>query len=216
MYVKLDTDSCLLTLVDLCMYVCSSAYRYDTLGPESSEHIITQASVTCVVCSEDKVASLIDIASRNHCLKLIIVMPLQPFESNANTQAKIPAAAAAASSSASSSSASSSAASSSHQHHQLPGGLRVISMLEAERIGSVNVKSFKHVVPSPSDLATICYTSGTTGTPKGALISHQSIIADMCAVAAHGDKNVIGERESHISVSRSENVVMMHAERIAV
>jgi len=36
--------------------------------------------------------------------------------------------------------------------------------------------------PKPSDVATICYTSGTTGMPKGAIITHGNIIAAEAAV----------------------------------
>ena len=32
-------------------------------------------------------------------------------------------------------------------------------------------------LPGPDDIATICYTSGTTNVPKGALLSHYSLIS---------------------------------------
>ncbi|KAK9909434.1 hypothetical protein WJX75_002244 [Coccomyxa subellipsoidea] len=35
-----------------------------------------------------------------------------------------------------------------------------------------------HIPPLPRDTATLCYTSGTTGIPKGAILSHANLIAD--------------------------------------
>ena len=43
------------------------------------------------------------------------------------------------------------------------------------------VEKHKEAV-NPSDLATIIYTSGTTGTPKGVMLSHQNIVANIFAV----------------------------------
>lgn len=37
-------------------------------------------------------------------------------------------------------------------------------------------------MPQPEDLAVICYTSGTTGNPKGAMLTHGNIIANVSAV----------------------------------
>lgn len=36
--------------------------------------------------------------------------------------------------------------------------------------------------PKPSDLCTVCYTSGTTGNPKGVMLSHANVVAAISAV----------------------------------
>ena len=37
-------------------------------------------------------------------------------------------------------------------------------------------------LPSPDTLATICYTSGTTGNPKGVMLTNQNIIANVAGI----------------------------------
>jgi len=59
-------------------------------------------------------------------------------------------------------------------------GLRLYSMLEVERIGAA--AHVPHTPPKPQDIATFCYTSGTTGEPKGALITHQNMISNYAGV----------------------------------
>ena len=54
-------------------------------------------------------------------------------------------------------------------------GLKLFTIHDIERIG----RAFPctAIPPSAQTLATFCYTSGTTGDPKGALISHKNIIS---------------------------------------
>ncbi len=58
-------------------------------------------------------------------------------------------------------------------------------------------KPAKNSAPKPDDLATICYTSGTTGTPKGAMLTHRNLISCAAATAFRGI--VITKDDVHIS-----------------
>ncbi|XP_046946615.1 long-chain-fatty-acid--CoA ligase 1 isoform X1 [Lynx rufus] len=58
-------------------------------------------------------------------------------------------------------------------------GVEIISLKAMEDLGRANRQRPKP--PAPEDLAVICFTSGTTGYPKGALITHQNIVSDCSA-----------------------------------
>jgi long-chain acyl-CoA synthetase len=61
----------------------------------------------------------------------------------------------------------------------LPSTIRVevISYSKLEDQGCCNLQPFRP--PLPEDVATICYTSGTTGTPKGAVLTHGNLISSI-------------------------------------
>jgi len=58
---------------------------------------------------------------------------------------------------------------------------RLVTLEEVRAAGRRHVRS--HVPPAPSDVATICYTSGTTGVPKGAVLTHANLIANSAGMA---------------------------------
>lgn len=56
-------------------------------------------------------------------------------------------------------------------------GVQIMSYSRLEAEGRSNKRPF--VPPLSEDIATICYTSGTTGTPKGAVLTHGNLIASV-------------------------------------
>ncbi|KFQ40046.1 Long-chain-fatty-acid--CoA ligase 1 [Mesitornis unicolor] len=65
-------------------------------------------------------------------------------------------------------------------------GVEVFSMREIEELGRAHRQ--KPVPPKPEDLAVICFTSGTTGNPKGAMITHQNIVSNASAFVKTTEK----------------------------
>uniref|UniRef100_A0A914RUQ5 long-chain-fatty-acid--CoA ligase n=1 Tax=Parascaris equorum TaxID=6256 RepID=A0A914RUQ5_PAREQ len=55
-------------------------------------------------------------------------------------------------------------------------GISVHRFHEVEKLGRQLPKT-NFQLPSPEDLSTICYTSGTTGMPKGVMLTHANVIA---------------------------------------
>ena len=54
-----------------------------------------------------------------------------------------------------------------------------------------------HIPPAADDLAFLCYTSGTTGMPKGAMMLHRNLVADSCS--AHTAELGLTKDDIHLS-----------------
>ncbi|KXN90530.1 Long chain acyl-CoA synthetase 6, peroxisomal [Leucoagaricus sp. SymC.cos] len=133
-------------ILDIAMqtYNKVSVSLYDTLGTDSVEYIINHAYTTVVFSTSDHISTLLKLAPKTPCLKLIIVIDAIPVQS-----AKI-----------------------FMEWGQLVG-IKVQELSELEAYGKATLT--EPVKPTPDTVATICYTSGTTGNPKGAILRHKTL-----------------------------------------
>ncbi|XP_059676849.1 long-chain-fatty-acid--CoA ligase 5 isoform X1 [Gavia stellata] len=58
-------------------------------------------------------------------------------------------------------------------------GVEILALPEVEELGRNNIR--QPVPPKPEDLCIVCFTSGTTGNPKGAMLTHQNVVANAAA-----------------------------------
>ncbi|KAI9886061.1 MAG: Peroxisomal membrane protein pex16 [Watsoniomyces obsoletus] len=125
---------------------------YDTLGPDVAEYIINHASLVCVVTSLPHIPSLLKLKSKCPTLRFIVsVDPLDEGELPGQSKLALLGAWAA------------------------EAGVEIHSLDAIEDLG----RAFPHplVPPQPNDVVTINYTSGTTGNPKGVVLTHSNAIA---------------------------------------
>jgi long-chain acyl-CoA synthetase len=131
---------------------------YDTLGAQASEYIIRHANLACVATSLSHVSVLLKLKPRLPSLKIILVLdPLEPAQNEHPALSKSALLSAIAA----------------------DAGVKIFSLQEVESIGaSLNRAPFP---PKPTDPVTVNYTSGTTGDPKGVVLTHGNAIAAISA-----------------------------------
>uniref|UniRef100_A0A8C4H1V1 long-chain-fatty-acid--CoA ligase n=1 Tax=Dicentrarchus labrax TaxID=13489 RepID=A0A8C4H1V1_DICLA len=97
-----------------------------------------------------------------------------------------------------------------------PRGISVHNMAAVEKLGAKpeNGKLCGIVCPLPSDIAVIMYTSGSTGIPKGVMISHSNIIAGITGMAERIPN--LCEEDTYIGYLPLAHVLELSAELVCV
>lgn len=129
---------------------------YDTLGPDATEYIINHAELASVVAGVNHVTALLKLKPRLPSLKIIVVLdPLSAGELPGESKGDL--------------------------LNSLASdlGVTIHYIRDVEALGESQPLPMSP--PSPDDIATINYTSGTTGNPKGVVLSHRAAHAGTCA-----------------------------------
>jgi long-chain acyl-CoA synthetase len=125
---------------------------YDTLGPETTEYIINHSNLRCVVTSLPHIPTLLKLAPRIPSLKIIICLdPLDNGEQPGFTKKALLDSLAA------------------------DAGISIYGIKDVEALGAASNLPMKP--PRPDDILTINYTSGTTGQPKGVVLTQANAVA---------------------------------------
>ncbi|KAJ5263692.1 hypothetical protein N7478_011297 [Penicillium angulare] len=125
---------------------------YDVLAADATEYIINHAELNCVVTTLPHITALIKLKSSLPNLKMIVsVDPLDAGEETGNTKRAL--------------------------LESMAAGLdlAIYTIDEVEALGIASKRGINP--PSPSDIITINYTSGTTGHPKGVVLTHANAVA---------------------------------------
>ncbi|XP_039991157.1 long-chain-fatty-acid--CoA ligase 5 [Xiphias gladius] len=77
-------------------------------------------------------------------------------------------------------------------------GVDIVSIQDVEALGKSNLQT--PIPPKPEDLCIVCFTSGTTGDPKGAMLTHENVVSDAAGVIKSFETSVVPNTQD-VSIS---------------
>uniref|UniRef100_A0A669ER90 long-chain-fatty-acid--CoA ligase n=1 Tax=Oreochromis niloticus TaxID=8128 RepID=A0A669ER90_ORENI len=95
-----------------------------------------------------------------------------------------------------------------------PRGISIHNMAAVQKLGARHENARERKAPLPSDIAVIMYTSGSTGIPKGVMISHSNIIAGITGMAERIPN--LCEEDTYIGYLPLAHVLELSAELVCV
>ncbi|RYP90751.1 hypothetical protein DL770_003146 [Monosporascus sp. CRB-9-2] len=138
-----------------------SVSLYETLGADAGEYILKHAELSCVVASLPHIPTLLALAPRVPSIKLIIsVDSLEAGEPDGCSKLALLNKIAA------------------------QRGVQIWSLEAVEKLGAQAAHPPRP--PRPDDVLTINYTSGTTGDPKGVVLTHANCVAAVASARSSG------------------------------
>lgn len=87
-------------------------------------------------------------------------------------------------------------------HDIVPKNIKLIPFAKMEELGRQNTDNISYSGPEPKDLAILMYTSGSTGIPKGVMITHKNVMSSI-----KGFSNIINEESL---MSREEEMYIAY------
>ena len=129
---------------------------YDTLGEIAMEHIFNLTKLTTISLEAKCYKKILDLANKGKTGNVKNLILMDPKE-DPDTQNKLK-----------------------------EKGFVLYTMKDIIDKGNTDGKDLVMKEPTPDTIAIICFTSGTTGTPKGAMITHNNIMCEVSIITARG------------------------------
>ena len=140
-------------------YSLANVALYDTLGPNALEFILNHAEIPVTFCSGDRIPNLLKISGK--CPKLKYIISFDDLREDLPISSVL-------------------------KGWAEERGIKLISWSDLITLGQVN--PIPHRPPGVEDVCAICYTSGTTGNPKGAVYIHKM---GACAIKNFKESGII-------------------------